>query len=132
MTTGMTRSVGGGYGHACLGSGPHFLRELPELLSKETTFRSPLVLKGILFIILLANSTGYLTIPLLVLLKFVLFGFRVAPGFPNHRTCLLHQKLQMLNCCISRKITRQRLSKAGSVDIDELDSGEKTMIVSEC
>nr|CAD7572545.1 unnamed protein product [Timema californicum] len=46
----------------------------------------------------------------------------VAPGFPNHRTCLLHQKLQMLNCCISRKITRQRLSKAGSVDIDELDS----------
>lgn len=27
---------------------------------------------------------------------------RVAAGVPNARTCLLHQKLQLLNCCIEK------------------------------
>ncbi|XP_028927395.1 rab3 GTPase-activating protein catalytic subunit isoform X2 [Ornithorhynchus anatinus] len=30
----------------------------------------------------------------------------LAPGAPDLRCCLLHQKLQMLNCCIERKKTR--------------------------
>ena len=33
-------------------------------------------------------------------------GFLVAgveSGMPNHGTCLLHQKLQMLNCCIAKR-----------------------------
>uniref|UniRef100_A0A2R5LMV7 Rab3 GTPase-activating protein catalytic subunit n=1 Tax=Ornithodoros turicata TaxID=34597 RepID=A0A2R5LMV7_9ACAR len=30
------------------------------------------------------------------------------PGAPNLATCLLHQKLQMLNCCIERKMKRER------------------------
>ncbi|XP_055343757.1 rab3 GTPase-activating protein catalytic subunit-like [Paramacrobiotus metropolitanus] len=27
----------------------------------------------------------------------------IQPGYPNHGTCLLHQKLQMLNCCIEKR-----------------------------
>lgn len=34
----------------------------------------------------------------------------LGPGFPDLRTCLLHQKLQMLNCCIDRKRTRETVS----------------------
>jgi Rab3 GTPase-activating protein catalytic subunit len=33
--------------------------------------------------------------------------FRVAPGFPDSRTCLLHQKLQMLNICMDRRRVRE-------------------------
>ncbi|XP_065358583.1 rab3 GTPase-activating protein catalytic subunit isoform X2 [Calliphora vicina] len=32
----------------------------------------------------------------------------VAAGFPDTRTCLLHQKLQMLNVCIERRIQREQ------------------------
>ncbi|XP_055371796.1 rab3 GTPase-activating protein catalytic subunit [Condylostylus longicornis] len=31
----------------------------------------------------------------------------VAPGFPDSRTCLLHQKLQMLNICMERRRVRE-------------------------
>ncbi|XP_055643402.1 rab3 GTPase-activating protein catalytic subunit [Toxorhynchites rutilus septentrionalis] len=31
----------------------------------------------------------------------------VAPGFPDSRTCLLHQKLQMLNICMERRRIRE-------------------------
>ncbi|CAH2011007.1 unnamed protein product [Acanthoscelides obtectus] len=31
----------------------------------------------------------------------------LASGFPDLRTCLLNQKLQMLNCCIERKLARE-------------------------
>lgn len=33
--------------------------------------------------------------------------FRVATGFPDYRTCLLHQKLQMLNICMERRRIRE-------------------------
>lgn len=32
------------------------------------------------------------------------FVNRIAEGTPNARTCLLHQKLQLLNCCIKRTL----------------------------
>lgn len=32
---------------------------------------------------------------------------RVSPGFPDSRTCLIHQKLQMLNICMERKRIRE-------------------------
>lgn len=32
---------------------------------------------------------------------------RIAEGFPDPRTCLLHQKLQMLNICINRRRIRE-------------------------
>ncbi|XP_030555052.1 rab3 GTPase-activating protein catalytic subunit isoform X2 [Drosophila novamexicana] len=35
----------------------------------------------------------------------------VAPGFPDTRTCLLHQKLQMLNVCVERRLQREALGK---------------------
>ncbi|KAL5005916.1 hypothetical protein ScPMuIL_017074 [Solemya velum] len=35
----------------------------------------------------------------------------VENGQPNMGSCLLHQKLQMLNCCIERKIKREQLHK---------------------
>ncbi|XP_063237642.1 rab3 GTPase-activating protein catalytic subunit isoform X2 [Bacillus rossius redtenbacheri] len=38
----------------------------------------------------------------------------VAPGFPDHRTCLLHQKLQMFNCCVERRAMRERLAVSWS------------------
>lgn len=33
--------------------------------------------------------------------------YSVAEGFPDPRTCLLHQKLQMLNICINRRRIRE-------------------------
>lgn len=35
------------------------------------------------------------------------FNNRIAEGFPDPRTCLLHQKLQMLNICINRRRIRE-------------------------
>lgn len=38
---------------------------------------------------------------------FFWFIFSIAEGFPDPRTCLLHQKLQMLNICINRRRIRE-------------------------
>ncbi|XP_030383512.1 rab3 GTPase-activating protein catalytic subunit [Scaptodrosophila lebanonensis] len=35
----------------------------------------------------------------------------ITPGFPDTRTCLLHQKLQMLNVCVDRRVQREAASK---------------------
>lgn len=35
------------------------------------------------------------------------YEHRIADGFPDPRTCLLHQKLQMLNICINRRRVRE-------------------------
>ncbi|XP_001357035.2 rab3 GTPase-activating protein catalytic subunit [Drosophila pseudoobscura] len=35
----------------------------------------------------------------------------IASGFPDTRTCLLHQKLQMLNVCVERRVQREANSK---------------------
>ncbi|XP_036400924.1 rab3 GTPase-activating protein catalytic subunit isoform X1 [Megalops cyprinoides] len=42
--------------------------------------------------------------------------FGLAPGPPDLRCCLLHQKLQMLNCCIERKRGRDEGKKSGTVE----------------
>lgn len=49
-----------------------------------------------------------------LIILFVSFHFsiptewcRIADGFPDPRTCLLHQKLQMLNICINRRRVRE-------------------------
>ncbi|XP_030757831.1 LOW QUALITY PROTEIN: rab3 GTPase-activating protein catalytic subunit-like [Sitophilus oryzae] len=47
---------------------------------------------------------------------------RLPPGMPDLRTCLLNQKLQMLNCCLERKIARENakfFSTEDSGDSDE-------------
>lgn len=36
----------------------------------------------------------------------------MAKGFPDTRTCLLHQKLQMLNVCIERRLKREESVKS--------------------
>lgn len=36
---------------------------------------------------------------------------RIARGFPDTRTCLLHQKLQMLNVCVERRLQREAFGK---------------------
>ncbi|GLH13808.1 Rab3 GTPase-activating protein catalytic subunit [Gryllus bimaculatus] len=46
----------------------------------------------------------------------------VPPGFPDHRTCLLNQKLQMLNCCIERRLNRETLARKTSVELEKLSS----------
>ncbi|XP_048506287.1 rab3 GTPase-activating protein catalytic subunit isoform X3 [Athalia rosae] len=48
----------------------------------------------------------------------------IGSGFPDCvRTCLLHQKLQMLNCCIERKkVNEESIYKPQSMDIDDPDS----------
>lgn len=48
--------------------------------------------------------------------------FRLTPGFPDPRTCLLHQKLQMLNCCIERKKARETNQQPDFVDSRETSS----------
>ncbi|XP_076800537.1 rab3 GTPase-activating protein catalytic subunit-like isoform X1 [Clavelina lepadiformis] len=37
---------------------------------------------------------------------------------PDLNTCLLHQKLQMLNCCIQRKVLREQRSPRSSSEVD--------------
>ncbi|XP_021357732.1 rab3 GTPase-activating protein catalytic subunit-like [Mizuhopecten yessoensis] len=37
--------------------------------------------------------------------------YSIEPGAPNLGTCLIYQKLQMLNCCIERKMKREQLFK---------------------
>jgi hypothetical protein len=49
--------------------------------------------------------------------------FRVALGVPDQRTCLLHQKLQMLNCCILRQQARELTARTGSVEAEDAESG---------
>lgn len=49
--------------------------------------------------------------------------FRVTPGVPDQRTCLLHQKLQMLNCCIMRKQTRELAARTCLVEGEDCESG---------
>uniref|UniRef100_A0A8C5H0S8 Rab3 GTPase-activating protein catalytic subunit n=1 Tax=Gouania willdenowi TaxID=441366 RepID=A0A8C5H0S8_GOUWI len=39
--------------------------------------------------------------------------YGLSAGPPDLRCCILHQKLQMLNCCIERKKTRDEASKEG-------------------
>lgn len=54
-----------------------------------------------------------------------MFLFRVNPGFPDTRTSILHQKLQLLNCCIERKKTReQKEFSPACADFDEAQSSE--------
>ncbi|CAH0405010.1 unnamed protein product [Chilo suppressalis] len=56
---------------------------------------------------------------------------RVADGAPNARTCLLHQKLQLLNCCIKR--VDESVNQAGNsseeefYDCSEDDDAEDTL-----
>ncbi|XP_050306543.1 rab3 GTPase-activating protein catalytic subunit [Anthonomus grandis grandis] len=45
----------------------------------------------------------------------------VTPGIPDLRTCLLNQKLQMLNCCLERKITRDTIKYSSAENSDEDD-----------
>lgn len=49
--------------------------------------------------------------------------YSIADGFPDPRTCLLHQKLQMLNICINRRRIRegnlsQSMAKTNQRNID--------------
>lgn len=46
-------------------------------------------------------------IDILIVIATMIIFLRLSPGFPDQRTCLLNQKLQMLNCCIERKATRE-------------------------
>lgn len=44
----------------------------------------------------------------------------VAPGFPDPKSCLLHQKLQMINCCIERR-KKSEEAAVGKRESDESD-----------
>jgi hypothetical protein len=54
--------------------------------------------------------------------------FRVAPGFPDQRTCLFHQKLQMLNCCLKRKQARELAAREVSVEDQAAESGKYSFV----
>lgn len=54
--------------------------------------------------IMLTNCFSIVRFALFVF--FFFFYYRIAEGFPDPRTCLLHQKLQMLNICINRRRIR--------------------------
>ena len=47
-------------------------------------------------------------------------------GSPDHGFCLLHQKLQMVNCCIERKKAREQSKeeKDQSIQIKEPDDSK--------
>jgi Rab3 GTPase-activating protein catalytic subunit len=44
------------------------------------------------------------------------------PGAPDHSYCLFHQKLQMINCCIERKMRREQ----GNDDVTSFSEGQCT------
>merc|ERR1712226_571024 len=47
-------------------------------------------------------------------------------GPPDHGYCLLHQKLQMINCCITKKIAREKSdAEFGSANVDQTTSVSK-------
>ncbi|XP_044293944.1 rab3 GTPase-activating protein catalytic subunit isoform X2 [Varanus komodoensis] len=48
----------------------------------------------------------------------------LAGGAPDLRCCLLHQKLQMLNCCIERKKARDEGKKGNNSDRPSSDTGK--------
>ncbi|XP_072937011.1 rab3 GTPase-activating protein catalytic subunit [Epargyreus clarus] len=49
----------------------------------------------------------------------------VADGAPNARTCLLHQKLQLLNCCIKRALESKGSVVANSSDDEFFDCSDE-------
>nr|XP_020635295.1 rab3 GTPase-activating protein catalytic subunit isoform X2 [Pogona vitticeps] len=52
----------------------------------------------------------------------------LASGAPDLRCCLLHQKLQMLNCCIERKKARDEGKKGSSSDRSSGDTGKTDLV----
>ncbi|XP_076631744.1 RAB3 GTPase activating protein subunit 1 isoform X1 [Colletes latitarsis] len=58
----------------------------------------------------------------------------VTPGFPDSvRTCILHQKLQMMNCCIEKKKAREELAhRSQSVDTDDFETESEEEEFFEC
>ncbi|XP_017758239.1 PREDICTED: rab3 GTPase-activating protein catalytic subunit isoform X2 [Eufriesea mexicana] len=58
----------------------------------------------------------------------------VSPGFPDCvRTCILHQKLQMMNCCIEKKKAREEMAlKSQSIDTDEFETESEEEEFFEC
>lgn len=56
---------------------------------------------------------------------YLIFHYSVAKGYPDMRTCLLHQKLQILNVCIDRKILQhEQLSAMGGQVLNEKNDSE--------
>ncbi|XP_034986431.1 rab3 GTPase-activating protein catalytic subunit isoform X2 [Zootoca vivipara] len=53
----------------------------------------------------------------------------LASGAPDLRCCLLHQKLQMLNCCIERKKARDEGKKGNNSDRSSGDTGKTIDLV---
>ncbi|XP_078043927.1 RAB3 GTPase activating protein subunit 1 isoform X2 [Augochlora pura] len=58
----------------------------------------------------------------------------VGPGFPDTvRSCILHQKLQMMNCCIERKKSREESAhKFHSLDTDDFETESEEEEFFEC
>ena len=44
-------------------------------------------------------------------------------GQPDHGYCLFHQKLQMINCCILKKISREKASEQAAAGVTSTGSG---------
>ncbi|KAJ7345818.1 hypothetical protein JRQ81_001768 [Phrynocephalus forsythii] len=52
----------------------------------------------------------------------------LASGAPDLRCCLLHQKLQMLNCCIERKKARDEGKRGSNSDRSSGDTGKSDLM----
>ncbi|XP_029053343.1 rab3 GTPase-activating protein catalytic subunit [Osmia bicornis bicornis] len=58
----------------------------------------------------------------------------ISPGFPDPvRTCILHQKLQMMNCCIEKKKAREESAhRSQSMDTDDFETESEEEEFFEC
>ncbi|XP_076245852.1 RAB3 GTPase activating protein subunit 1 isoform X2 [Calliopsis andreniformis] len=58
----------------------------------------------------------------------------VSPGFPDSvRTCILHQKLQMMNCCIEKKKAREESAhRSQSTDAEDFETESEEEEFFEC
>jgi Rab3 GTPase-activating protein catalytic subunit len=46
-------------------------------------------------------------------------------GSPDHGFCLFHQKLQMINCCIDRKLAREKSCSSTAGEADQQEAAEE-------
>ena len=49
-------------------------------------------------------------------------------GPPDHSQSLLHQKLQLLNCCIGRRIAREERERKGEEEVIDLTKDETPVV----
>lgn len=60
-----------------------------------------------------------------MMMMMILIYLRLEKGLPDSKTCLLNQKLQLLNCCISRRIQRDKQASDNTGEESESEGDDE-------